>query len=540
MSAKFYASAVNPKTVVTPQTEAIPGRESEMVANSAGGVVFALDEWSYLDRFLILGSEKNSYYASAQSLTVKAAANVMKLIEQDAVRVVNRIVEISDAGRAPKNDSAIFALALVAVYANQEGRQLAYQALPKVCRIGTHLFQFVEVLNQLGKWNSLAKKGIANWYNAKSLDSVTYQILKYQNRNGWRHRDVLRLAHVKPDGVQRSSVYGWAAQAKPALGKALELPEILVAYDELHSNPSIDKALDYIEKFNLTWEMLPTSVLKSTDIWTALIPSMGYTALIRNLGRMGSLGMFKPLSDASGLVIDRLSNTQLLGKSRVHPVSILSALKTYSQGRGDRGSLVWDVNARIKEALNDAFYEAFGNVEPTGKKILMGIDCSGSMFGANVCGLNNLTAAEAAAVMAMAIVRKETNYWIGGFGHQMIGELPISPKMQLDQVMATIRQFNWGGTDVSLPAVFATKQKMDVDLFCTITDNETYAGRIQPTQALRDYRKVMNKPNARQVVCGTSVTNFTVADPKDPLQMDLAGFDANIPGLIASFVLGQF
>src|SRR5262245_56556578 len=54
-------------TKKTPQSAAIPG--SSQVPNSAGGFAFAVDDWARLDRFLILGSEGGSYYATERRLT---------------------------------------------------------------------------------------------------------------------------------------------------------------------------------------------------------------------------------------------------------------------------------------------------------------------------------------------------------------------------------------------------------------------------------------------------------------------------------------
>jgi 60 kDa SS-A/Ro ribonucleoprotein len=51
----------------TPQSEPIPG--STQVPNSAGGHAWAVDDWQRLERFLILGSEGGSYYASERKLT---------------------------------------------------------------------------------------------------------------------------------------------------------------------------------------------------------------------------------------------------------------------------------------------------------------------------------------------------------------------------------------------------------------------------------------------------------------------------------------
>src|SRR5215470_16219477 len=124
----------------TPQNQPIPG--AKQVLNSAGGFVFAVDCWTRLDRFLILGSEGGSYYASERKLTIENANAVAECIDKDGVRVIDRIVEISDAGRAPKNDPAIFALAMCAKLGDDKTRKAALRALPQVCRIGTHLYHF--------------------------------------------------------------------------------------------------------------------------------------------------------------------------------------------------------------------------------------------------------------------------------------------------------------------------------------------------------------------------------------------------------------
>ena len=124
----------------TPQAQAIPG--TAQVPNSAGGYAWAVDDWVRLERFLILGSEGGSYYASERALTRANAEAVERCIRQDGMRAVERIVSVSDAGRAPKNDQAIFALAMAAKLGDFATRRAALAALPKVCRIGTHLMHF--------------------------------------------------------------------------------------------------------------------------------------------------------------------------------------------------------------------------------------------------------------------------------------------------------------------------------------------------------------------------------------------------------------
>ena len=65
----IYATLFNRRN--TPQTRPIPGETQ--VPNSAGGFVYALDPWARLDRFLVLGSESGTYYASPPGLTQENA-----------------------------------------------------------------------------------------------------------------------------------------------------------------------------------------------------------------------------------------------------------------------------------------------------------------------------------------------------------------------------------------------------------------------------------------------------------------------------------
>ena len=72
-----------------------------------------MDDWTRLDRFLILGAEGGTYYITERDLVKQNHDTLVRCIKADGIRAVNCIVEISDRGRAPKNDPAIFALALV-------------------------------------------------------------------------------------------------------------------------------------------------------------------------------------------------------------------------------------------------------------------------------------------------------------------------------------------------------------------------------------------------------------------------------------------
>jgi 60 kDa SS-A/Ro ribonucleoprotein len=113
-----YARLLNRR--VTPQSQPIPG--STQVANSGGGHSWQVDDWTRLDRFLILGAEGGTYYIAERDLVKQNHDAIVRCLQADGVRAVERIVEISESGRAPKNDPTVFALALATTCAAPEAK----------------------------------------------------------------------------------------------------------------------------------------------------------------------------------------------------------------------------------------------------------------------------------------------------------------------------------------------------------------------------------------------------------------------------------
>lgn len=534
-------------TKETPQSQAVPGKKQ--VKNQAGGFVFQVDNKTRLDRFLILGTEGGTFYQGEQQITVENANSVVDLIQSDGPYVVNRIVEVSQNGEAPKNDAAIFALALCTTFGDKVTKKLAYDSITKVCRIGTHLFDFVNAIQGLRGWSKGLQKGIGKFYLNRTEDSLAYQLIKYRQRNGVTHRDVLRLSHAKAKTSSQNELLAFAALKLQNAPENKILNAFLQVQELSNNKKDIKKAINLITDYNLPREALPTELLNSVDIWAALNEKMPLNATIRNLGKMTSMGLLdSAFSEHTKKVVERLSNKEILTKSRVHPIAILNALKTYEQGQGFRGSLRWDPVQKIIDSLDSSFYAAFGNVESTGKNTGLYLDCSGSMFGAQIAG-TQLDAATAAAAMALVTANVEDNYEIkyfssgsNGYGFSRgstgIGNLKISPKDSLSSVMKTMRGQNWGGTDCSLPMTDAIAKKLPIDNFIIYTDNDTWAGNIHPFQALKKYRQASGR-EGRLCVVGTSASGFSIADPSDAGMLDVVGFSTATPKIISNFCKGK-
>ncbi|TVM02998.1 MAG: TROVE domain-containing protein [Candidatus Brocadia sp. WS118] len=517
----------------TSQAEGIPGKN--MVENSAGGFAFAIDDWARLDRFLILGTEGGTYYASERKITIENAECVRRCIAADGIKTVDRIVEISDTGRAPKNDPALFALAMCAGLGDEKTRKHALDNLPKVARIGTHLFHFVTYVEQFRGWGRSLSNAVKNWYQEKSVDDLAYQVVKYQSRDGWSHRDLLRLAHPKTDDPQRNWVYKYITDSLSAVEKGdIDQPSLIVGFEAVKRVDSAKKAAYLIKEYGLTREMIPTEWLNDPGVWEALLEKMPMTAMIRNLAKMTNISLLKPMSNAARKIISELNNLERLKKARIHPIAILSALKIYQQGHGERGSLTWEPVIQIVDALDNAFYLSFDAVDPTNKRWLLALDVSGSMSMGTIAGVPGLTPCIASAAMSLVTAKTEKNWHIMGFSHEF-KSLPISPRQRIEDAMRVARDNNFGNTDCALPMLWALKNNVEIDVFTIYTDNETWAGHIHPCQALEKYRQVVGIP-AKLIVVGMTATNFSIADPNDAGMMDVVGFDTAAPQVMSDFV----
>jgi 60 kDa SS-A/Ro ribonucleoprotein len=521
-----YASLINQPV---PQTQPLNKRQ---VVNNAGGFVFQIDIWSRLNRFLILGSDSNTYYQKAADLTRENAACVQECYDQNPVKTIDEIVSVSIEGRAPKNDPAIFALAIGACHTDVKVRQLALGAMPAVCRTSTHLFQFVKASKALGRgWGRAMKRAVGNWYNNMPVDSVAYQVIKYREREGYTHKRLMQTAHPDPGSDKvRIELYKWIWGKEDV--KAKKLPNLISAFEtSMKTDTSKKERLTLVQEMNLPWEALPTECNADPDYWTAMLPKMGVTALIRNLGNMSRIGVIKPLSAQEKLICERLNNEEDLRKSRVHPFNILYALKTYASGKGFRGSNSWEVSRPVVSALDKAFYKTFKNVEPTGKRYLFGLDVSGSM--SSSMGGSNVSCCEATAALSLVTANVEPQTHIMGFA-STFKDLGIGAGDTLEAATRKAYLSNFGSTDCSLPMTYALSKEIPVDVFVVMTDNETYHGRVHPTAALLDYRKKM-KIDAKLIVVGMTATNFSIADPQDAGMLDVAGFDASVPAVMADF-----
>lgn len=507
--------------------------------NSCGKTVFKLSDEDMLKRFLMLGTEKGTYYVQERDLTLQHIECVERLIKEKASVLFDIVRQYKD--RVFKKDYVLFVLARLCCEKQQPmTRKLAYDLMLEVCTIPTHLFLFIQLYEQIHRklnsstgWNSLHKQYIRKWYVDKDPKQLAYLVTKYKNRNGWTHRDVLRLTHIK---AQESHDALFEYITKETLGikpfACEEVRAFLEDYEKLKSDRDAQLAVELIRRHGFTREHIPNTLLGSeVAIWKELIYNMPVIALLRNLNTITRLGVFDDhqyLDEVCG----RLTNPDYM---KAHPLQVLISLKTYSSGEGFKGSTTWTPNRHICQALNKAYKLSFKNTESTGRRFLLALDISGSMGTSSVCGIANMTAAEISTAMAMIFKEREPLCDVMGFAGDL-KHLDVSPERQLQDNMRAIYSYTFGNTDISLPFTWALKNKRSYDCVIVFTDNETNCNMMRPVDALQKYREEMALPFTKLIVIATSANSFSIADPSDGGMLDIVGFDADTHTVINEFV----
>jgi 60 kDa SS-A/Ro ribonucleoprotein len=299
------------------------------------------------------------------------------------------------------------------------------------------------------------RRVFGEYFYSRTGIEIANLMTKYQNREGWNIKDVLTLIHIdskkmKDDGGRLAieHVFKTKEEFAPILAAAPPTADatktLLSAIKEIHTiaerpfqpcaNPSlaglsnyqygeeIDRIVHLINTVGLCREQLPSQLFKYRKVWEALLMSKGangkgkgmpLTALIRNLGKLSTteIGIITPGgSPLTKHICDRITDAHDIKRSKIHPYNILVAMLTYKKGAGDKGSLVWSPNPNIIAALDKAFKLAFQNITPTGKRIKIALDVSGSMSSAFCTGSPVVSCAIGSVAMMMMTLYVENQH----------------------------------------------------------------------------------------------------------------------------------
>ncbi|NEO97256.1 MAG: TROVE domain-containing protein [Symploca sp. SIO2E9] len=533
MNYKFFTS----DKTGTAQSQPIPGREQEMIQGRSAGFMFNAGTWKLLRRCLLVGTAQSTYYAGKRELTKDFAEVLRKAIAKDPKRVAHEILYASD-GRAINNSAPIFALVLLSMGEKPAAKAAFEEIFGQVVRTGSHFYEWLNYTKALRGFGKVVREAGKNWLSREDARGLAYQLLKYQQRHGFSHRDALRLFHVKPPSAEHQQLFEWVVKGWQELPTEIPTPALTQIwwYEWLKRNP--EQTNQAIAKGHLTHEMAAPVGKMNKQAWQLLFNEMPIGAMLRNLGSLTQLGVLRADAPENLKRVQAILNSKkCLRQGRIHPIDVLKALKTYqSGGRLGRSQKTWQPVAPIVEILEKAVELSFEVVEPTGKVFLHAVDISGSMSYGVVDSVG-LSCCEIATTMALVTAKAEKNYMIGGFSTQF-RNLGITGKDSFSSAISKASNQNFGGTDASIAYDWMIRHRFKADVVCFWTDSESWAGRRHPSEALAEYRQKVN-PKLKAVYVTLTPYCITLVDPQDPLSWDFAGFDPGVPRLIQMLATGE-
>lgn len=237
----------------------------------------------------------------------------------------------------------------------------------------------------LAYWTSMYGRRIPKPVKRGVADAVRrlyteYTLLKYDtDSKAYRFGDILNLVHAVPDPDKpwQGDLFKYALDRRHH-PDSTRIPESLNMIRE-NSNfrknvakaPVLLTSPTALKNAGFTWEdalsLAGQYDVEKVKVWEATIPIMPIMSQVKNLCGFDRAGV----SDKTArLVIDRLTNPEVIAKSRMFPFRFLSAYRATKK----EGSLRWLYP--LEQALN----HSLANVPSLDKRTLILVDRSPSMF----------------------------------------------------------------------------------------------------------------------------------------------------------------
>ena len=171
--------------------------------------------------------------------------------------------------------------------------------------------------------------------------------MKYRQRDGWTHRDLLRLAHparrvgAGNPALDVSDEHAACSSGSSAAARRTACRALVEGFARAQAAATRGEAAALVREYRLPREALPPEWLTSPEVWEALLEEMPMTALIRNLATMTRVGVLAPGSDGTAKAVAQLGDAERLRKARVHPIAVLAALRTYAPAAACAAAAQW-------------------------------------------------------------------------------------------------------------------------------------------------------------------------------------------------------
>lgn len=101
----------------------------------------------------------------------------------------------------------------------------------------------------------------------RRADDLIRQVVKYCQRSGWTHRDLLRLSHSVTTVPEPRALFEWIVCS--SLDE--DTPELVCASLATQEATTVIAWVTLVREHRLIWEILPDAALREPEVWEALL-----------------------------------------------------------------------------------------------------------------------------------------------------------------------------------------------------------------------------------------------------------------------------
>lgn len=383
--------------------------------------------------------DTNNFYESQDEMVTRITELARKVVKSDPEWMYNFVYWLRNKANLRSVSILIGVEAAVSTTSSEfTGRKILSGAMARADEPGEVLAYWKNTRGNM-KLPAAIKRAVAD--GARRLYNQ-YSVNKYDSSSReFRFGDVINLTHPKPESAEQEQLFKYILDRrygnKTLTGSSLlSLQRNREAFLSLSDEEKIDiiKSDDghkVLSEAGLTWENILSGVKGDKEVlWSALIPTMGYMALLRNLRNFE-----EHIKDPEvwRTIYDRISDKSEVEKSRQLPFRFLSAYKSVSKS-----------HHKLREALERAVAYSLDNITDLPGNSLIFLDLSGSMFWSWMSRLSSVTMAEAGSLFAFSLAKKSDKALLVGFGsHNEILDVPRSFEGILEH---TLKMRGMGGT----------------------------------------------------------------------------------------------
>lgn len=510
-------------------------------------------------RLLLTGFTDNKITPSKvnkYTLNMDQAATLLDsvVLGGKGIELLNTVERVHDRGLTVMKNSLIFTIAFCTCRKEQTVKKRGFEMMQKICRRSVSFLTFIDYREKVSKhvyrstgWSKALRAAVRKWYQSHEPAELAKLVMEYPRHNKWTHRDVLRLAHIPPNNECQKIIFSFLIVG---LKKTSELfkneseddsQKLLVLLEELTAVRKAENASEivpFMDRLKLPWNFVSYSLYHEAELWEEMIAIMPFDVMIQNTARMAKMKLLEGDNRTKTTFMKRCLDKKEIDESGIHPFQVLTQREYYGNAVNDvKRKPCWKSDRQIVVSLNLALTFAMdSNLKSSGKRFFVALDASDSMK-AHLINNDHVQCSTAAAMIALCLVKVEKKVVVKAFSREL-EDVKITGDTNVDEIVKKLAEIPLGGCDCSRPLIYAKSNKVKVDIFVVITDKETWRGKTNPFDALKQYRKALKIPAKLIVVMlnpdGASGEGI-VSNPQDRGILLITGFSAAMAKVMSNF-----